>query len=420
MPLKERRMQVLNHLLALRWPPRGAASPARPEGARFDVRLLAMLGVLAVIWIAFDLLTGGLFLSSRNLFNLSLQVSVVGIMAAGMILVIVARHIDLSVGSQVGFLGVLGALVQTAWLAPGNPHAWWLSSAVMLAAGVGIGALQGALVAYAGIPSFVVTLGGLLFLRNAAYQLNSGATIAPLDGTFQMLGGGPNGAIGGAASWALAGATLIVLVSTALRSRRRKQRYGVAQAHPAIEASILACWAAAIVLFVIAMNGYARPSTNEAMGIPVPVLVLIAVTLAISAVAQRHRFGRHVFAVGGDPQSAQLAGIDTRWVVMRVFMLMGLLCGLASIVLTARLNAAASGSGTMMELYVIAAAVIGGTSLAGGAGTILGGTVGALVMQSLQGGMVLLGVPSPIQSMVLAGVLVVAVWLDTLWRGRAK
>ena len=235
-------MLAFVNVLALRWRPHAAASRARLEGARFDARLLAMLGVLAAIWIVFDLLTGGLFLSSRNLFNLSLQVSVVGIMAAGMILVIVARHIDLSVGSQVGFLGVLGALVQTAWLAPGNPHAWWLSSLVMLAGGVGIGAVQGALVAYAGIPSFVVTLGGLLFLRNAAYQLNNGATIAPLAGTFQMLGGGPNGAIGGAASWALAAAAVIVLASSTLRGRRRKQRYGVALMHPAMEASILACW----------------------------------------------------------------------------------------------------------------------------------------------------------------------------------
>ncbi len=131
------------------------------------------------------------------------------------------------------------------------------------------------------------------------------------------------------------------------------------------------------------------------MGIPVPVLVLIAVTIGATAIAQRHRFGRHVFAVGGDPESAKLVGINTQWVTVRVFALMGLLCGLAAIVLTARLNAAASGSGTMMELYVISAAVIGGTSLAGGVGTILGGAIGALVMQSLQSGMVLMGVPSP-------------------------
>src|SRR6476660_7480838 len=140
-----------------------ALSDSVAQAAGLDARLLAMLLVLAVIWIVINFLTGGLFLTARNLFNLSLQVAVVGIMATGMVLVIVARHIDLSVGSQVGVIGVLGALVQTAWLTPGAPNTWWLACLAMLAAGAVIGLVQGMLVAYARIPSFVVTLGGLLF-----------------------------------------------------------------------------------------------------------------------------------------------------------------------------------------------------------------------------------------------------------------
>jgi D-xylose transport system permease protein len=177
-------------------------------------------------------------------------------------------------------------------------------------------------------------------------------------------------------------------------------------------------WIASAMGIVAVMNSYQRPGTDEAMGLAFPVLILIIVTAIMTLIAKQHKFGRHVFAVGGDPVSARLTGIDTNWVVVRVFVLMGFLSGLASIVLTARLNAAASGAGTMMELYVIAAAVIGGTSLAGGVGTIFGGVVGALIMQSLQSAMVLMGVACPIQSMVLAGVLVFAVWIDTLWRAR--
>jgi D-xylose transport system permease protein len=179
-----------------------------------------MVIVLALIWLCANALTGGVFLSPRNLFNLSLQVSVVAIMASGMILVIVTRHIDLSVGSQVGFLGVLGGLVQSTWL-PGSMHAWWLASLVMLAGGMVIGLIQGALVAYARIPSFVVTLGGLLFLRNAAYELNDGTTIAPLSDTFQVLGGGQNGVLGGPLSWTAAGAVAAYIAFSLMRKYQR-------------------------------------------------------------------------------------------------------------------------------------------------------------------------------------------------------
>ncbi len=384
-------------------------------GGGRDTRLFAMVIVLGLIWLCANLLTNGVFLSPRNLFNLSLQVSVVAIMASGMILVIVTRHIDLSVGSQVGFLGVLGGLVQSSWL-PDNANAWWISCLVMLAAGMLIGLLQGALVAYARIPSFVVTLGGLLFLRNAAYELNDGTTIAPLSETFQSLGGGRNGVLGGPLSWAAAVAVAAYIAFNLLRKYQRKTALGVPNPLKAFDVVSAAIWCICAFGFVAVMNNYERPGTAESMGLAVPVLILIAVTTVMTMVAKRHRFGRHVFAVGGDPLSARLTGINTQRVVLKVFVLMGLLSGLASIVLTARLNAAASGAGTMMELYVIAAAVIGGTSLAGGAGTILGGCVGALIMQSLQSAMVLMGIASPLQSMVLAGVLVLAVWIDTMWR----
>jgi D-xylose transport system permease protein len=340
-------------------------------------------------------------------------------MASGMILVIVARQIDLSVGSQIGVISVFGALVSTEMLPPGGVN-WWVTCVAMLAAGVLIGLLQGALVAYARIPSFVVTLGGLLFFRNAAYELNKGRTISPLDPTFQMLGGGIDGTIGALWSWIAGAAALLVVVATMVRTRRRRQRYGFPVRHPAMEAGLMLFWAAAIFVFVATMNGYRRPGTGEAMGIAIPVLILIGVTVVMTVLARKHKFGRHIYAVGGDPESAQLAGIASRRVLVGVFAMMGLLCGVASIVVTARLNAGASATGTMTELNVIAAAVVGGTSLAGGIGTISGGVLGALVMQSLESGMILLGVSSPLQKMVLAAVLIVAVWFDMAWRRRVR
>ncbi|MFL5331882.1 MAG: sugar ABC transporter permease [Geminicoccaceae bacterium] len=389
-------------------------------GVGVDPRLLAMLGVLLAIWLAFDALTGGLFLTARNLFNLSLQVAVVGIMATGMVLVIVARHIDLSVGSQIGFIGVLGALIQTAWLTPGAANTWWIAGLAMLATGVAIGAMQGALVAYGRIPSFVVTLGGLLFFRNAAYQLNDGKTVAPLDPSFQLLGGGLNGTLGAFWSWTVGAAAVAAIVLAVTQTRHRRLRFGFDVRAPLVELALVTLWSAAVLGFVAIMNGYKRPQTDEAMGIAIPVLILAGVTLAMTVLARRHRFGRHVYAVGGSPESAELAGIDTRRTTVQIFAVIGLLCGLAAIVITARLNAGATATGTMTELNVIAAAVIGGTSLAGGIGTIYGAVLGAVIMQSLESGMILLGVPSPAQKMVLAVVLILAVWLDMAWRRRQR
>jgi len=386
------------------------------RAAGLDVRLLGMLFMMAVIWLTLDVLTGGLFITPRNIFNLSLQVSVVGIMTCGPVLVIVSRHIDLSVGSQIGFIGVFGALMQNAWLPIDGTSTWWITSLAMLGAGIFIGFAQGLLVAYAGIPSFVVTLGGLLFLRNAAFYINSGVTVAPLNETFQLLGGGLDGTIGVFWSWVVCGLAIAGVALIVWRSRRRRSVHSMAQKPLASDVLMVAIWAIVIAVFTATMNGYKQPKTDIGMGIPIPVLILIGVTIVMSAVARKHRFGRHVFAMGGSSESAELAGIDTRRLTLLVFMMMGLLCGLGSIVTTARLNAGASVTGTMTELTVIAAAVIGGTSLAGGIGTVYGGIVGAVIMQSLESGMILMGVPTPLQRMVLALVLIIAVWVDTVYR----
>lgn len=393
-----------------------SAGPA----ATVDVRLLAMVGVLLVIWTVFGIATNGIFLSPRNLYNLSLQVAVVGIMATGMVLIIVGRQIDLSVGSQLGFIGVAGALIQTQVLPVDGPHTWWLTILAMLAIGAAIGAMNGFLVAYVGIPAFVVTLGGLMFFRNAAYMLNEGQTISPLNDTFRLFGGGLDGSIGATASWTLGILAIVTTFVLLLLSRRRRERFGFANAPTGVAMIVALGWAGAIVAFVLIMNSYELPRAARPAGIAIPVLLLIAVGLIMHTISRRHTFGRHAFSYGGNPESTALSGINTRKVVLMLFVVMGLLAGLASVVVTARLNAGASITGTMLELNVIAAAVIGGTSLAGGVGTIAGGLIGALIMQSLESGMILLGVPTPLQRMILASVLILAVWADMAYRRRMR
>src|SRR5260370_34878780 len=208
--------------------------------AGLDVRLLAMLLVLAAIWLGLNVLTGGTFLPPRNLFNRSLQVAVVVIMSCGMVLVIVSRHIDLSVGSQIGFIGVFGALLQNSILPIEGGATWWIAGLAMLATGLLIGLIQGLLIAYGGVPSFVITLGGLLFFRNPAFYINSGVTIAPLNKTFQLLGGGLDGTIGAFWSWVVCAAAVVAVVAFVWRSARRRAVHGMATRSPAMQILLIA------------------------------------------------------------------------------------------------------------------------------------------------------------------------------------
>jgi D-xylose transport system permease protein len=381
-----------------------------------DARLLAMLLVLGLIWLVLDVLTEGAFLSARNLFNLSLQVAVVGVMATGMVLVIASRNIDLSIGSILGFVGVFGALVQTDYVGLGHSYTWLVAALLMLIAGAAIGAGQGAIIAYGGVPSFVVTLGGLLFFRNAAFQINLGATVAPLDRNFQLLGGGLEGTIGPFWSWIAGGGTIALIAYAAFSGRRKRIKFGFPVRTAFAEAIVICVWSLLVLLFVLVMNSYLQPNTGRPMGIAIPVLFLIGISLAMTVVARRTGFGRYVYAIGGNPESAELAGIAVKRTIVKVFALMGLLSGVASIIITARLNAGASVTGTLTELNVIAATVIGGTSLSGGVGTIYGAVLGAVFMQTLENGMVLIGIPTPTQKMVIALVLVAAVWIDQMYQ----
>lgn len=407
-----------------------------------DTRMLGMIGALVLIWSVFHVLSGGLFLTPRNLWNLSVQSASVSVMATGMVLVIVTRNIDLSVGSVLGVTGMIIAVTQAEllprYLGFGHPSIWILAILAGLVAGIVIGALQGYLIAYLKVPAFIVTLGGLLVWRGAAWWMTSGRTVAPMDPTFRLLGGGPDGAIGATWSWIFGIVACIAIIFMIWNARGQRRRFKF-PLRPLWAEGLLATVACAVILGAVAIaNAYPWPvgivrryaeaegivipeeGLFIAHGIAVPVLIAIAVGIIMTFITGRTRFGRYVFAIGGNPEAAELAGINTRWVIMKIFMIMGALAAIGAVISTARLNAATNAQGTLDELLVIAAAVIGGTSLSGGVGTVAGAMLGAVLMQSLATGMILMGVDSPLQNVVVGAVLVFAVFLDTVYRQRMQ
>lgn len=388
-----------------------------------------MVAALAVIWLGFHFLSDGAFLTSRNLWNLSVQSASIAIMATGMVLVIVSRNIDLSVGSLLGFLGYVMAVMQARWIPEtfglgfDQPYTWLVTLAVGVVLGAAIGAVQGAVVAYGGVPAFIVTLGGFLVWRGLIFRMGEqGKTISPLDTNFQLLGGGPDGSLGATRSWILGLIGCLGAVASVWLARRRRRRYDLAVRPLGVDVGIAVLSCAVIIagIWLVAI-GYESPITGDPSGVANPVVILILVTIVVTYMARRRRFGRYVYAIGGNPEAAELGGINTRRTVMMTFVLMGVLCAVAAAVQTARLNAAVTNLGIQNELDVISAAVIGGTSFSGGIGTISGAVLGAVVMQSLRSGMVLLRIDSPSQDIVVGVVLVTAVAIDAALRlGRRR
>lgn len=407
-----------------------------------DTRLLGMVIGLLIIWVGFNFWSGGTFLTPRNMWNLTVQSSVVAIMATGMVLVIVSRNIDLSVGSMLGALGVFMALMQAEWLPSVIGFDQWYTWIVVLLAGMiagaFVGSIQGAVVAYLSVPSFIVTLGGLLMFRGLAWLQASGRTVAPMDSNFQLLGGGARGSVGETISWIVGGIACVALVLLMANRRRTFLKFGFRVRPLWAEVTLMILGCVVILGAIWYLNQYLMPEPlarayAEAnglewpeggleipFGIANPVLIAVGTAIVMTFIATRRRFGRYVYSIGGNPEAATLAGIKTKKTVVLTFMVMGVLVGLAAAVQIARLNSATSGLGTLQELYVIAAAVIGGTSLAGGVGTIFGAVLGALLMQSLQSGMVLVGIQTALQDVVIGAVLVLAVAADVAFRRRRE
>lgn len=407
-----------------------------------DLRLFGMVAALAAILLGIELASPQVFLRADNLLNLSVQAAPVAIIATGMVLVIVSRNIDLAVGSMVGVVSMTIAImffkVFPTTIGVDSSFGWLIALAVGLGVGALIGAFHGFLIAYVGIPSFIVTLGGLLAWRGAVWVIAGGSTIAPDDKFFVTLfAGGPEGSIGGTASWIVGLLLVLGLIYVLISGRRSRRRFGFPVRPMWAEIALGVAGAVAVFGFVAIANSYKWPQGLVARkqladpsfvvppggiesGIPGPILVVLVVTLVVTFIARRLRFGRAVYALGGNPDAAELAGINTRRTVLKTFILLGILCGIAGAIASARLNGATIDIGQGYELLVIAAAVIGGTSFAGGIGTVPGAIIGALVMQALAYGLSFLGFATPIQNIAAGAVLVVAVGLDTWNRRRSK
>ncbi|MCA3442516.1 MAG: sugar ABC transporter permease [Rhodobacter sp.] len=441
------------------------------RATEIDPRLLGMVGALALIWLAFEaystlvlgrpsMLLGAAqldangFITPRNLWNLSVQTSYIGIMATGMVLVIITRNIDLSVGSIMGMVGMYMGLLQVEWLAPalgmGHPSIWIITVIFGIAMGTLIGAFQGVLIAFLGIPSFIVTLGGLLVWRGAAFLVAGGKTIAPLDDTFSLIGGGSFGSLGTTGSWIFAVIACVFVILAFVNARKARRRHGFAMRPVWAETFVIGLVCTVIIGATAVVNSYIWPrgnitkyyaalgqeppacaASNDTIntgvcatfghGFAYPVLIMIAVAIFMTILMTQTRFGRYVFAIGGNPEAASLSGINTRAMTVKIFALMGGLAGIAAVIGSARQNSATNAMGNLDELYVIAAAVVGGTSLAGGVGTIYGAIIGALILTSLQTGMVLIGFGDGSYQRIVIGIaLVLAVWLDIVYRKRIK
>lgn len=362
--------------------------------------LLSLLAIVAF----FQVLTDGTLLQPLNLTNLLLQNSYIVIMALGMLLVIVAGHIDLSVGSVCGFIGALAAvlMVEREW------H-WLAASAAALLCGALIGAAQGWFVAWMRIPSFIVTLAGMLVFKGLALALLAGQSVGPFPPEFQLLSSGflpdPLRREGFGTSAFLAGVIVAaVLVLGWWRERRAQARHGLADEPAVVFAARCAVFGGLIVAMAWLLAGY--------KGLPNVLLVMAVLMALYDFVTRRTVLGRRIYALGGNEKAARLSGIATERLTFWTFVNMGVLAALAGLVFAARLNTATPKAGLGFELDVIAACFIGGASASGGVGRVLGAVIGAFVMGVMNNGMSILGIGIDVQQVIKGLVLLAAVFVD--------
>lgn len=388
------------------------------DSIRHNTKQYSMFLALAVIWVIFAWFTDGVFLQPRNLSNLFVQTVTTAILAVGMVLVIVAGHIDLSVGSVLGFTGAACAMLMI-------DRDWGVLPAALatVALGVLIGAWHGFWIAYRKVPAFIVTLASMLAFRGLIIGITGGQTqgLEMASETtaerFRLIGQGYLPTFSGAGvgevhdtSLLLSGLVILVFVGWSLRKRAARRRYGFDVLPAWAEALRIAIFSGLIAAFAGLMVVY--------LGIPWSVILLLVLAVLFSFVAGNTTFGRHLYAIGGNAEAARLSGIDVPRNTFALFMVNGAMVAIAGIVYTSRLNAATTSAGQNAELDAIAAAVIGGTSLMGGEGTVAGALVGALVMTSLDNGMSLLNLDITFQYVIKGLILLLAVWVDMAQRSR--
>ncbi len=370
-----------------------------------NLRQYTMIIALVSIWIIFYFLTDGIFLTTRNISNLFVQSSTISILAMGMVLIIVANHIDLSVGSVAGFIAALIAIMQTSMGMGTIP-----SILLVLVVGTIIGAWHGYWVAYRGVPAFVVTFASYLMFRGGVLGVTGGATIAGLHKSFRVIGQGyfPKLFSENINDVSIIFGLLIILIYIIMQIRKRRSRinYGFDVLPVKLELAKIIVISLIIALIFWIMVDY--------RGIPYPVLIVLITGVILTFIARKTTFGRQIYAIGGNKEAAALSGINIKKRTLLLFTLMGFLSAVAGCVYTARLGAATAQAGTMFEFSAIAGAVIGGTSFSGGKGTIYGAVVGALVMASLDNGMSIMNLDVTYQYIVKGLMLLIAVWVDSI------
>ena len=374
-----------------------------------NVREYGMYIALFVIMLIFSILTDGLFMSSRNISNLIDATGYIAVLAVGMTLVIVIRHIDLSVGFASGFIGAIAAILLSQMGVP-----VYFAIPITLAVGIGLGLINGFLVSQVGIPSFVATLAGMLFFRGALLQVTEKTgTIIIKDNTFNALGNGFIPAIAkinglNLLSLILGALIIIVYIYSEVSKRRNKLKYQ-------FEVTSKGMFALKLI-FVSAIIAYITWILAEYNGFSWTVIIVIVVVAIYHVLTSSTVLGRQIYAVGSNPEAANLSGISVKKITYMVFGSMGLLTAMSGILFASRLQSATTTAGTLFELDAIAAAYVGGVSAAGGVGKVTGSIIGAIVMSSLSNGMNLMGVGISYQYMIRGLVLVIAVIFDVVTR----
>ncbi|MBU5378906.1 MAG: xylose ABC transporter permease XylH [Pantoea sp.] len=384
---------------------RQGALPGAPSPGKFslpNLQVLVMLGAILVIALFFTWTTDGAWLSPRNVSNLLRQTAITGILAVGMVFVIISAEIDLSVGSMMGLLGGAAAIFDV-WLGWPLP----LTIAVTLLMGLLLGTWNGWWVAYRKVPSFIVTLAGMLAFRGILVGITNGTTVAPTTPAMSQIGQSYL-SDGVGFGFGIAGLALFMLWQWRLRLRR--QQLGLTQSAAGGTVARQALTAVLVLGAIWLLNDY--------RGVPTPVLLLALLLLGGMFMATRTAFGRRIYAIGGNLDAARLSGINVARTKLAVFAINGVMVAIAGLILSSRLGAGSPSAGNIAELDAIAACVIGGTSLAGGVGSVAGAVMGAFIMASLDNGMSMMDVPTFWQYIVKGAILLLAVWMDTATRRR--
>ena len=385
---------------------------------RIDFRAYTLFFALVIIWLLFGSLTGGVFLSTRNFSNLLRQMTIISFLAIGMTPVIITGNIDLSVGAMTGFISVIAAYLQAIIfpnLLPGlfpslSMESLGIISTVVtvlicLLIGLLIGLGQGYIIAYGGVPAFIVTLGGQFVLKGGILGVTQGKTIIPIEDSLRVMA---QGYLSTHTGIVIAIIAIIIIFISTLQNRAKKKQYGIKIRSLGLDLFFAAVFSVFILVFTFMMNSY--------RGIQIPVLIMAAIAIIVTYIMNNTRFGRYIYAVGGNREATRLSGINVKKVVLKTYVMMGILCGVSGIILTGYVAAGTTSGGTNYELSAIGGCVMGGTSLMGGIGTVFGAVIGTLIMTSLENGMSVMNMSVFWQYIVKGLILILAVYMDVTSR----